>query len=222
MLCLNTLHHSATHRNALQHTAMLYIECVALVILGMRVVIEHTATHCNTLQHTATHCNCNTLQYTAIHCSTLQDTATRCNTLQHTAAHCNTLQYCITLLLLSPSVYSMRDLPYVCVAVCCSVLQFVAVCCSVLPCVAVCCSVLQCVAVCCSVLQCVAACCSVSQCVAVCCSVLQCVALPESSHTLCRSVCPMLDLLQHTATHCNTLQHTATHNRFSAAPYVLC
>ena len=39
-----------------------------------------------------------------------------------------------------------------CVAVCCSVLQYVAV--SVLQCVAVCCSALQCVAV--SVLQCAA------------------------------------------------------------------
>ena len=49
-----------------------------------------------------------------------------------------------------------------CVAVCCSVLQYVvAVCCSVLQCVAVCSSVLQRVAVCCSVLQCVAVCCSV-------------------------------------------------------------
>jgi len=55
-----------------------------------------------------------------------------------------------------------------CVAVCCSVLQYVAVCCSVLQCVAVCCSVLQCAAVRCSVLQCVAVCCSVLQCVAVC------------------------------------------------------
>ena len=91
-----------------------------------------------------------------------------------------------------------------CVAVCCSVLQYdsrascealayiacryatcvlqyVAVCCSVLQCVAVrgavCCSVLQCVAVCCSVLQCVAVCCSVLQYAAVCCSVLQCVAV---------------------------------------------
>ena len=44
---------------------------------------------------------------------------------------------------------------YLCVAVCCSMLQCVAVCCSMLQCVAVCCSVLQCVAVCCSVLQCV-------------------------------------------------------------------
>jgi len=35
----------------------------------------------------------------------------------------------------------------VCVAVCCSMLQYVAVCCNVLRCIAVCCSVLQCVAV---------------------------------------------------------------------------
>ena len=76
----------------------------------------------------------------------------------------------------------VRDIPqnrypgciFLCVAVCCSVLQCLAVCCSVLQCVAVCCSVLQCVAVCCSMLQCVAVCCSVCvlQCVAVCCSVL--------------------------------------------------
>jgi len=67
-----------------------------------------------------------------------------------------------------------------CVAVCCSVLQWVRVCTydrglylrggnwkCVLRCVAVCCSVLQCAAVCCRVLQCVAVCCSVLQCVAV-------------------------------------------------------
>ena len=45
---------------------------------------------------------------------------------------------------------------------CCNVLQFVAV----WLCVAVCCSVLQCGSVCCSVLQCVAVWCSVLQCVA--------------------------------------------------------
>jgi len=73
---------------------------------------------------------------------------------------------------------------YLCVAVCCSVLQCVAVCCSVLlTSLRICTDVLQCVAVCCSVLQCVAVCCSVLltslriytsvlQCVAVCCSVL--------------------------------------------------
>ena len=59
----------------------------------------------------------------------------------------------------------VRSLPIPCVAVCCSVLQFVAVCCSLLQCVAVCCSVLQFVAACCSLLQCVAVCCSVLQCI---------------------------------------------------------
>jgi len=67
-------------------------------------VLQHTATHCNTLQHTATHCN--TLQhrikydYNAKgvrqkaclpHHHPLQHTATHCNTLQHTATHYNTL-----------------------------------------------------------------------------------------------------------------------------------
>jgi len=56
-----------------------------------------------------------------------------------------------------------------CVAVCCSVLQYIAVCCSALQYVAVCCSVLrqlqkECVAVCCSILQCVAVRCSMLQC----------------------------------------------------------
>jgi len=88
-----------------------------------------------------------------------------------------------------------------CVAVCCSVLQYVAVnvlckmtrelmymyCAAVrgsvlqmLQCAAMCCNVLQCVAVCCSVLQYVAdtaVCCSELQYAAVCCSVLQCSAL---------------------------------------------
>jgi len=54
-----------------------------------------------------------------------------------------------------------------CVAVCCSVLQYVATCCSVLQHVATCCSVSSamfsgCSVWCCSVLQCVAACCFVS------------------------------------------------------------
>jgi len=37
-------------------------------------ILQHTATHCNTLQHTATHCNI--LQHAATHCNTLQHTAT--------------------------------------------------------------------------------------------------------------------------------------------------
>jgi len=53
---------------------------------------------------------------------------------------------CSDLLLRVPRLIYVCAMPYsyVCVAVCCSVLQCVAVCCSVLQCVAVCCSVLQC------------------------------------------------------------------------------
>jgi len=90
-----------------------------------------------------------------------------------------------------------------CVAVCCSMLQYVSVRSGVLSCDAACCSVLQRVAACCSVLQCVVVCyrstgntnawngdkdgrsvlqcaavrCSVLQCDAACCSVLQCVVM---------------------------------------------
>ena len=67
-----------------------------------------------------------------------------------------------------------------CVAVCCSVLQYVAV----APHLKLACelrvtvrNMLQRVAVHDSLLQCVAVCCSVLQCVAVCCNVLQCVAV---------------------------------------------
>jgi len=68
----NTLQCTATHCNALEHTAM----------------------HCNTLQCTATHCNA--LQHTAMHCNTLQNPATHCSMLRRTATHCNTLQRTVT------------------------------------------------------------------------------------------------------------------------------
>ena len=47
------------------------------------LLLQRTATHCNTTQHTATHCN--TLQDTARHCKTLQRTAlllTPCRTVE--------------------------------------------------------------------------------------------------------------------------------------------
>ena len=101
--------------------------------------------------------------------------------------------------------YKLHQSRFVCVAVCCSMLQCVAcsvlqcvavvrmchmqsgeslqaapeqicVLCSALQCVAVCCIALRCFAVRCSVLQCVTACCSMLQRVAACCSVLQRVA----------------------------------------------
>ena len=72
----------ATHCNTLQHTATPYNP------------LQHTATYCNTLQHTATHYN--TLQHSATPCNTLQHTATHCNTLHHTASYCNTLEHTTT------------------------------------------------------------------------------------------------------------------------------
>jgi len=71
----------------------------------------------------------------------------------------------------------------------------------------------QCVAVCCSVWQWVAVCFSALRCVAVCCSVLQCVATekPRQVRTLepLQRAATHCNTLQHTATHCNTLQRTA-------------
>jgi len=67
-------------------------------------ILQHAATHCNTLQHTATkhQHTTNILQHAPTHCNTLQHTATKhkviaanddiaihCNTLQHTTTHCN-------------------------------------------------------------------------------------------------------------------------------------
>ena len=66
-------------------------------------MLQHTATHCNTLQHSATRCNTrrhdtnidkspevprltscrDTLQPISTHCNTPPHTAIRCNTLQH-------------------------------------------------------------------------------------------------------------------------------------------
>jgi len=127
-----------------------------------------------------------------------------------------------------------------CVAVCCSVLQWVTVSCSglqcetksdgrhgsdgehclsgddrcsVLQCVAVCCSVLQCVAVCCSVLQCAAVCCSGLQCAAVFCSVLHCVAVCCSGLQWVVVCCIMLYCA---AVYCIVLQ------RVSVAVFAVC
>jgi len=134
--------------------------------------------------------------------------------------------------------YSVLQCAVVCcsVAACSSLLQYAAVCCRAFQCVAVCYSGLQCVAfdvaVCCRVLQCVAVCCSVLQCVAVGCSARSMRRwiggrsnLQVHTHIICLRIRPPTNptthtpgtysnthqILQHTATHCNTLQHTATH-----------
>jgi len=101
-----------------------------------------------------------------------------------------------------------------CVAVCCSVLQYVVkiVCVRdappaplfshryvhVLQCVSACCSVIQCVAMCCSVLQCVAVCCCVLQCVVFFLCVCNAPRAPRFSH---RYVC----MLQCVAVRCSIL-----------------
>jgi len=84
---LDEVVHTATHCNALRHTAM------------------HTATHCNALRHTAIHCTTlshtdtriissllprhHTMQHTATPYNTLQQP---CNTLIHPATNCNTIE----------------------------------------------------------------------------------------------------------------------------------
>jgi len=71
------------HCNTLQHTAT---HCATLK--------KHIATHCTTLKkHTWLSGPLVVLQHTATHYNTLQHTATHYNALQHTATHCNTLQY---------------------------------------------------------------------------------------------------------------------------------
>jgi len=77
---------------------------------------------------------CNTLQHTTMHYNTLQRIATHCNTLQHTATHCNTLQHTYACIYIYAAggytgIFGYANLcgsVLRCVAVCCSVLQFVA------------------------------------------------------------------------------------------------
>ena len=61
--------------------------CVWLCMFNM-YMLQHTATHWNTLQLIATHCN--TLRHTAAHCNP------SCGVLQHTATHCNRDMYALT------------------------------------------------------------------------------------------------------------------------------
>jgi len=87
--------HNSCAYNTLQHTAPVNKKTVIMIhTLRLRLMSQHTATHCNTLQHTATHCN--TPQHTATYHNTLHHAATHCNTLHHTAAYCSTLQHIAT------------------------------------------------------------------------------------------------------------------------------
>jgi len=132
-------------------------------------LLQHTATHYNTLQHPATslqhHCNSNAVVsagsggISAYHSSSeyFQFTTPHCNTLQHTATHCNTLQHTATAT--RPSVLGAEGLvPIIQAASTSNLLQrdvtdaLIVLSAQVMR-VAVCCSMLQCVALCCSVLQ---------------------------------------------------------------------
>jgi len=108
MCVLNSLQHTATHRNTPKHTA------TALYILHTATVPYILAAHCNSpiysrhvetcvldsLQHTATvpyilaaHCNSPIYSRHAETCvlDSLQHTATHCNTPKHTATALYTL-----------------------------------------------------------------------------------------------------------------------------------
>ena len=89
----NTLQHTTTNNNVLQHTAT---PC-KMVVVCIHGVWMPRAAHLNTLQHTTTHCN--TPQHSSTHCNTLQHrntlqheqhTATHFDSPQLTAPHCNT------------------------------------------------------------------------------------------------------------------------------------
>jgi len=92
----------------------------------------------------------------------------------------------------------------ICVAVCCSMLQYVAACCSKVHYFVVCCSMLQYVAVCCSMLQYVAVCYSMLQSVAVYCSMLQYVAVCCS---MLQHVTVCCSMLQYVTVCCSMLQY---------------
>ena len=93
---------------SLQHRWMMYT-------YPTRIILQHTATHCNTMQNTATQMDdvyildtshtatpYNTLRHTATCCNMLQHrwmmyTSSTRNTLQLTLTHCNTLHHTATL-----------------------------------------------------------------------------------------------------------------------------
>ena len=70
MFVLQSLQHTTTHCNTLQHTW-------SVVERQTQLTLQHTATHCNTLQHNTTYLK-RSRQADPAH------TATHCNTLQHT------------------------------------------------------------------------------------------------------------------------------------------
>ena len=119
-------------------------------------MLQHTATHCNTLQHAATRCNTllhrrvnvfysTPVEYTAAKFKENITWPVKTDDFMPLANDAHS--YWTGFFTSRPALKRYERLLAVCVCVC------VCVCYNVLQCVAVCCSVLQCVAVCCSVLQ---------------------------------------------------------------------
>ena len=122
-------------------------------------MVQHSATHCNTLQHTATHCTvfypqrCKSFSRISaaprtphtkpspnlppkMHKETALSQTHRCLIGWRQCQTMTLMKVCVTKYLREALSCVLQ-----CVAVCCSVLQRFAVCCIVLQCVAVCCSV---------------------------------------------------------------------------------
>jgi len=119
----NTVHHAATHDNAIAKCISFTHECIALHICMYTSVARcnaaryvyvhtyHTSTHCNTLQHQLQRITLHVFTYisdddslrTAAHCNAqhciylhMHQATTLSHTLQYTATHCNTLQHTAT------------------------------------------------------------------------------------------------------------------------------
>ena len=164
----STLHHTATHCNALQHNATQCQKISQNSKDTWRVRDVCDMTHfwyvCVTYSRSGDVCRhrfynvfwmcfgCSCVWHDSFRCMYIWLTHIRwlvritvcCNMLQCVAVRCSVLQ-CVAVCRRVSTTVTWRFHVVQCVAVC------VAVCCSVLQCVAVCCSVLQCVAVCCSV-----------------------------------------------------------------------
>jgi len=202
-MCCSVLQHTATHRNntattlqqrcrsrCLKKSAASYF----FLFLGC-MLVQHAATHCNTLQHSAIHCN--TLQHTATHCNTLPTTVP----WKHLGAVLQ--QYCCSVVAILFTLCfalhraEMSDVRVCgmhsflkCFLSCVYMIRFLFysflhrgavsdarvgdIFSGISYCKRVSSSVLQCVVVCCSVLQCIAVCCSVLQSAATLASVISC------------------------------------------------
>jgi len=152
----NTLQHAATHCNTLQHTAT---HCNITNVMwgaGAQAHAKGEARHfrVQTAPHSLHTCsgNLSVLQYVAVWCSVIQCVVVCCSVMHCDAVCCSVLRRVVVRSKTfssrkSTSVTTHLLRQFLCVAICCSVVQCGAVCCSVKQCDAVCRSVLWCVAV---------------------------------------------------------------------------